>query len=73
MAEIMPTRLRTKAFGLFVSLNWGANLVIGLLTLSAIDGLGGVKSSMSDDETDNARKDGVSYLYFILGGLYIYV
>jgi hypothetical protein len=29
---------------------------------------GGVTNSMTDDETDSARKDGVSYLYFILAG-----
>ena len=33
MSEIMTTRLRTKAFGLFVSINWGCNLLIGVLTL----------------------------------------
>ena len=29
--EIMSTRLRSKAFGLFVSINWGFNLVIGVI------------------------------------------
>lgn len=67
MSEIMPTRLRSKAFSLFVSLNWGCNLLIGLLTLSAIDGLGGVKSSMDDDEQSDAEKRGVAILYFIFG------
>jgi hypothetical protein len=33
MSEIMSTRMRTKAFSLFVSINWGCNLVIGVLTL----------------------------------------
>lgn len=33
LSEIMSTRMRTKAFSLFVSINWGVNLVIGLLTL----------------------------------------
>lgn len=65
MSEIMPTRLRMKAVSLFLSVNWGANLVIGLLTLTAIDGLGGVKDSMDDDETAAAEKNGVAYLYFI--------
>jgi sugar porter (SP) family MFS transporter len=66
MSEIMSTRLRTKAFGLFVSINWGFNLVIGLTTLPAIDFLGGTKSDMDDDETSDARKEGVAYLYIIL-------
>lgn len=81
MSEIMSTRLRTKAFGLFVSINWGFNLVIGLCTLSgdlfslhhslvkAIDFLGGTKNNMDDDETADARKEGVAYLYIILAGI----
>ena len=58
LSEIMSQRLRSKAFGLFVSINWGINLVIGLLTLLAIDGLGGTKDSMDDDEKDDAQKKG---------------
>jgi len=54
----MPTRLRIKAVSLFLSVNWGANLVIGLLTLVAIDGLGGVSSHMDDEETADAQKKG---------------
>lgn len=69
MAEIMATRLRSKAFGLFVSLNWGFNLVIGALTLTAIEGLGGTKSDMDDDEKSKANKQGVAYLYFIIGAI----
>lgn len=66
MAEIMHTRLRSKAFSLFVSLNWGSNLIIGMLTLTAIEGLGGTTSDMDDDERDKANKKGVAYLYFIV-------
>jgi MFS family permease len=65
MAEIMPTRLRTKAYGMFVSISYGCNLFIGLLTLTAIKQLGGVKASMDDDEADDANKTGVAYLYGI--------
>lgn len=65
MSEIMPTRLRTKAMSLFLGINWGSNLIIGLLTLTAIDALGGVTKSMSDDEVSNAEKIGVAKLYFI--------
>lgn len=36
LSEIMSTHLRSKAFGLFVSINWGSNLVIGLTTLTGI-------------------------------------
>jgi len=65
MSEIMPTKLRPKAFSLFMSVNWTLNLGIGLFTLSAIDGLGGVKSNMDDDEQSDAQKTGVAILYFI--------
>jgi MFS family permease len=65
MAEIMPTRLRTKAYGMFVSISYGCNLFIGLLTLTAISKLGGSDASMDDDETNDANKKGVAYLYGI--------
>lgn len=65
MAEIMPTRLRTKAYGMFVSISYGCNLFIGLLTLTAIKELGGSEASMDDDETNDANKKGVAYLYGI--------
>lgn len=65
LSEIMPTRLRSKSYSLFVSFNWGFSLLIGLLTLTAINGLGGVKASMDDDETQNAQKNGVGILYAI--------
>lgn len=34
----------------------------------AIEGLGGVKSGMDDDEEADARKKGVAVMYFILAG-----
>lgn len=65
ISEIMPTRLRTKAVSLFLSLNWGCNLVIGLVTLSAIDMLGNVNDkTMTDDEIQLHSKHGVGYLYY---------
>jgi SP family myo-inositol transporter-like MFS transporter 13 len=67
ISEIMPTRPRVKAVSLFLSINWGANLLIGLLTLSAINGLGGVESGMDDDEQSKAETKGVGYLYLIFG------
>ena len=36
LSEIMSTHLRSKAFGLFVSINWGCNLLIGLTTLTGL-------------------------------------
>eukprot|EP01033_Poteriospumella_lacustris_P005164 gene5164-3683_t len=69
ISEIMPTRPRVKAVSLFLSINWGANLLIGLLTLTAIDSLGGVKSGMDDDAQAKAETKGVGYLYLIFGVL----
>ena len=69
MCELMEQRVRGKAFGLFISINWGINLVIGLWTLSAIDGLGGLQSEMDDDEKADAEKKGVAYLFVIFGGI----
>lgn len=65
----MPTRQRQKAVSLFLSINWGSNLLIGLLTLTSINSLGGVKSSMDDDEQAKAETKGVGYLYLIFGVL----
>jgi len=70
MSEMLPTRLRTKAFGLFLSVNWGANLVIAMVTLTTIDLLGGVESDMDDDDEIAGReKSGVAYLYLIMSGI----
>eukprot|EP01036_Dinobryon_divergens_P025085 gene25085-33600_t len=66
--KIMSTRLRSKAMSLFLSINWACNLLIGFLTLTAINDLGGVQSDMTDDQTAAAEKKGVAYLYFIFAG-----
>jgi MFS family permease len=68
LSEIMSTRLRMKAVSLFLSLNWGSNLAISLLTLVAIDGLGGVKGNMDDEDESDAQKKGVAILYLIFAG-----
>mmetsp|Transcript_12347 Transcript_12347/g.18720 ORF Transcript_12347/g.18720 Transcript_12347/m.18720 type:complete len:551 (-) Transcript_12347:231-1883(-) len=73
MSEVMTTRLRSKAFSLFVSINWGANFLIGLFTLSAIDGMGGTKDSMDDDEVADSRKEGVAYMYVMFAGICVAV
>ena len=69
ISEVMPNRLRMKAVSLFLSLNWACNLFISALTLTAIDELGGVKESMDDDQTAQAEKNGVAYLYFIFAAI----
>ena len=63
MSELMPTRVRTKAVSLFLCISWGSNLIVGLVTLTAINELGGVTSGMTDEEETKAEKKGVAYLY----------
>eukprot|EP00941_MAST-03F_sp_MAST-3F-sp1_P000202 g202.t1 len=58
MNEVMPTRIRGRAFGLFVSMNWASNVIISLFTLSAIELLGG-----------SNQKKGVAILYAIFSCL----
>jgi hypothetical protein len=58
MSEVMPTRLRIKAFSIFLCINWGTNLIIGLLTLTAINSLGGYSNSMDDEQSADAQKKG---------------
>lgn len=65
LSELMPTRTRTKAVSLFLSINWTGNFIIAIGSLLTINALGGVKSSMSTDETQEAEKHGVAYLYII--------
>ena len=69
MSEVLPTKIRSKAFGLFLPINWSCALIVGLLTLSAVDGLGGYRSSMSDDEQLDAQQRGVGIILLICGGL----
>ena len=58
MSELVPTRVRSKAMSLFLSVNWATNLLVAFLTLTAIDGLGQVRSDMNDDQTAAAEKKG---------------
>lgn len=83
MSELVPTRVRSKAMSLFLSVNWATNLLVAFLTLTAIDGLGQVRSDMNDDQTAAAEKKGVnkkdrfrSYpgticVFLIRGGLFV--
>jgi MFS transporter, SP family, galactose:H+ symporter len=67
ISEILPTRPRMKAVSLFLSINWGCNLLISELSLTAIDSLGGVHKGQSDDAHQESEKHGVGYLYLIFG------
>lgn len=70
ISEIVPTRIRSKSFSLFLSINWAMNLLVGLLTLTAINGIGGASDDMDDDsEREDRKKVGVGSLYLIFAGL----
>ncbi len=70
ISEIMPTRLRSKAVSLFLSINWAINLIITLVTLTAINGMGDVTDDMDDDnKKEDGQKVGVAALYLIFAGL----
>jgi hypothetical protein len=62
MNEIMPPRIRSRAFGFFVSLNWLGNIVISLCTLSAIEALGSALGGAALDGADRKQR-GVAALY----------
>eukprot|EP00981_Chlorochromonas_danica_P010210 scaffold3058_cov165-Ochromonas_danica.AAC.1 len=61
----MSTRLRMKAVTLFLSAKMAPVLLISLVSLPAIDGMGGVRSDMDDDAQASAEKKGVAFLYII--------
>lgn len=69
LSELMRSRIRGKAVSLFLSINWCSNFVIGMCSLLAIDGLGGVQENMSDEEASEAKKKGVAYLYLIFAAI----
>jgi len=58
MQEVVPGRIRGKAGSLFIGENFLINILISLLTLTAIEGLGGG----SDDDSE---KRGVAILFLI--------
>ena len=37
---MVPTKIKSKAYSFFVTINWTCNLMVSLFTLSAIDALG---------------------------------
>lgn len=62
VSEVVKTRLRSKAYSLFVTTNWTANLFLALCLLSLINTFGGGQSP------DNKRQ-GVAIVYLIFAGI----
>ena len=67
LAEIIPTKIKPKAFSIYVFMNWICSSCVALFTLTAIDGLGGVEASEDDNAKSNSMKKGAGILYFIFG------
>lgn len=68
VGEVVPTKIRSKAYSIFVTSNWTANLVISLVTLSLIDALGrGVAPAGAPLEEQ--RQMGVAVLYLLFSGM----
>ena len=65
LSEIIPSRLRGKAFGAFIAANWLCNAVVVGLSTAAIKGLGGCGASCSEGR--EAR--GVAALFAILAAV----
>ena len=65
LAEIVPTYIRSKTYSLFVTVMWINGFLDGFLTLTAIDGLGGVTASMDDPTKTQHQKHGCGKLYMI--------
>lgn len=70
VGEVVPTKIRSKAYSIFVTSNWTANLVISLVTLSLIEALG--KAVAPEGSTEAKRQQmGVAVLYLLFSGMCI--
>ncbi|CAM9978002.1 unnamed protein product [Laminaria digitata] len=81
LTEIVPSRIRARAFSVFTAVNWLSNLFIGLFTLSSINAMGewllpesggggGVGQGGSPSQRDQ-QKAGVAGLYAVFAILCI--
>ena len=68
LSEIMSTKLRSKAMSLFLSINWGFNLIISLFTLTLINTFGNVDKNADDMMYEAEQKNGVGRLYIVFAG-----
>lgn len=64
VSEVVPTKIRSKAYSLFVTSNWTANLVISLTTLTIIQSLG-TRYTPVGSSPEYQQKVGVAILYLI--------
>ena len=68
LSEIMSTKLRSKAMALFLSVNWGFNLIISFFTLTLINSFGHVDKNADDIIFEAEQKNGVGRLYIVFAG-----
>lgn len=68
VGEVVPTKIRSKAYSIFVTSNWTANLVISLVTLSLIDALGQAVAP-AGAPLEEERQMGVAVLYLLFSGM----
>ncbi|TFJ81668.1 hypothetical protein NSK_006919 [Nannochloropsis salina CCMP1776] len=68
VGEVVPTKIRSKAYSIFVTSNWTANLVISLVTLSLIDALGKSLAS-AGSSVEKQEQLGVALLYMCFAGM----
>lgn len=68
VGEVVPTKIRSKAYSIFVTSNWTANLVISLVTLSLIDSLGRAVAPVGAT-TAKEQQMGVAVLYLLFAGM----
>jgi len=68
LSEIVPTAIRVRAFSIFMSINWGVQLVLALLALEAIDSLGTAASGPEHDDDERLRR-GVGALFLAFGAV----
>ncbi|GAB5031859.1 sugar transporter [Nannochloropsis oceanica] len=68
VGEVVPTKIRSKAYSIFVTSNWTANLLISLVTLSLIDTLGEAVAPAGALKAKQQQM-GVALLYFCFAGM----
>ena len=68
VGEVVPTKIRSKAYSIFVTSNWTANLVISLVTLSLIDALGQAVAP-AGAPLEEERQMGVAVLYLLFSAM----
>jgi len=65
LSEMVPTKIRGRAFGLFMAVNWVCVLVLSQFTVNIINALGRVHAIPGSQGSKEQTRRGVAQLYFI--------